>query len=262
MKERVELWIGESLGVADPERASRQEVKLVNKKAPQRGDPKALVRVNLVNNKVEVQVNAAGDRLHRRGWKVGASGTPIRETLAAGCLRAAAMEIAHSEGWLAGQEGIWSHKNVIKSMDVLLRRGLWDPFCGSGTFVLEAMDNVYRVVNHLPRHFAFEDWPTHDRNTYHEFLQSPVAGDSRLTLSKLHRNQAKFYGSDIRAVSIAASKRNATTMGSAAASHSEFLKGDFMEVVGQIPHGVCIMTNVPYGYKTNRGKKFSEIYRK
>lgn len=69
------------------------------------------VRVRLVGKKATVSVVAAKG-LHKRGWRQATAKAPIRENLASACLIAA--------GWQPGVP-------------------LYDPFCGSGTFAIEAL---------------------------------------------------------------------------------------------------------------------------
>lgn len=90
------------------------------------------VHLRIVDDRVHVSVDASGERLHKRGWRLATAKAPLRETLASAVLDAA--------GWAPGE-------------------ALVDPFCGSGTFVIEA---ARRAAGKGPRvgwHYAFQDWP-------------------------------------------------------------------------------------------------------
>jgi putative N6-adenine-specific DNA methylase len=63
------------------------------------------------NDVCTLSLDSSGERLNKRGWRIETGPAPLRETLAAGLLRLA--------GWVAGEP-------------------LYDPMCGSGTFVIEA----------------------------------------------------------------------------------------------------------------------------
>lgn len=148
------------------------------------------VFVHINQNQVQLAVNASGDLMHNRGYRVQPVGSPIRETLGAACLRMAAAAIASAERAAGeatdtgrgrrpggGARG-GSHHRKQQAEDVVRPASgaagaeaalsprfwpLWDPFCGGGTYVLEALDWHAALLGALPRRFAFEFWPTHDR---------------------------------------------------------------------------------------------------
>jgi len=96
------------------------------------GHPGQLVLVRIVDDEVEISVDSSGELLHRRGQRTAVAAAPLRETLAAGCLR------------LLGWDGT---------------RPLADPLCGTGTFLLEALLIADRRAPGLSRNFAFMAWP-------------------------------------------------------------------------------------------------------
>lgn len=76
--------------------------------------------------------DASGDILARRGWRLESAKAPLRETLAAGLIRASG----------------WDRTSP-----------LLDPFCGSGTIAIEAALMAAGRGPHVPsREFAFEKW--------------------------------------------------------------------------------------------------------
>jgi putative N6-adenine-specific DNA methylase len=94
-------------------------------------DPLRII-VRLHQDKATLRVDASGELLHKRGWRLDVGGAPLRENLAAALLRAA--------GWHPGMP-------------------LVDPMCGSGTLVIEA---ALWAAGRAPgghRNFAFEQWP-------------------------------------------------------------------------------------------------------
>lgn len=84
---------------------------------------------------VSLSVDAAGEPLHRRGWRARIGAAPLRETIAAALLRVA--------GWNGD-------------------RPFLDPMCGSGTLAIEAALIAARRAPGLDRTFAFERFPGHD----------------------------------------------------------------------------------------------------
>ena len=98
-------------------------------------EPEQRVFVRLDGDRATVQLDAGGEPLHRRGWRAEAGGAPLRENLAAAVLTAA--------GW-AGDEA------------------LLDPFCGSGTFSIEAALLALDRPPGAGRVYAAWSWPAVD----------------------------------------------------------------------------------------------------
>jgi len=96
----------------------------------------AELHVRREGGRATLSVEAAGEPLHKRGWRARVGAAPLRETLAAGLLLAC--------GW----EG---------------DRPFLDPMCGSGTIAIEAALLAGRRAPGLGRTFAFEAFPGHDR---------------------------------------------------------------------------------------------------
>lgn len=77
----------------------------------------------------------SGRSLHKRGWRPIQVKSPLNEATAAGLLRLS--------GWTPDQ-------------------ALVDPFCGSGTFLIEAAQRAIGRAPGLRRRFAFENWADTD----------------------------------------------------------------------------------------------------
>ncbi len=95
----------------------------------------AVLHVRRSSGRLSLSVDAAGEPLHRRGWRARIGAAPLRETLAAALLRVA--------GWNGD-------------------RPFLDPMCGSGTLAIEAALLAARRAPGLDRTFAFERFPGHD----------------------------------------------------------------------------------------------------
>mgnify|MGYP000761114733 CR=1 FL=1 len=84
------------------------------------------IRFALRKNVVEVMLDTSGDGLHKRGYRRNATGAPIKETLAA----------------------------AIADLGRVRRDTLvQDPFCGSGTMVIEAAQKAMNIAPGLRRRF-------------------------------------------------------------------------------------------------------------
>ncbi len=94
-----------------------------------RQNPDVRVFAYLDGRTVTLYVDLSGEPLFKRGWRADKGEAPLKENLAAGLLALS--------GW---------------TPDV----PLYDPFCGSGTIVIEAATIATRRAPGLARHFAFE----------------------------------------------------------------------------------------------------------
>jgi putative N6-adenine-specific DNA methylase len=178
------------------------------------------VYVRIVQDRVQPSVDASGERLHRRGYRTHVGEAPLRETLAA----ALAIELQS----LAGP-----HATAV-----------WDPFCGSGTLLIEWLRLRAGIVPGATRHFAFEQWPTHDRKAYVEWRAE------RRTAPVLEGLTAIGSDHDERVLEAAT--------GNAERAHvlpaCRFLGGDLREAARVVPPGTAVLTNPPYGVRLDPGK--------
>ena len=137
------------------------------------GDKAAEVRVYIEKDMVSLLVDLSGDPLFKRGYRSEGGTAPLRETTAASMLL------------LSG----WKRKFP-----------LYDPFCGSGTLLIEAAMYAWDMAPGLGRHFALENLLIADAK-----VEQAVRGEfrSKIDFSRLVR----IAGSDedTRSVSIAAS---------------------------------------------------------
>jgi putative N6-adenine-specific DNA methylase len=104
-----------------------------------RPPPPAPVHLRLEDDRALLSMDAAGTPLFQRGWRASGGGAPLRENLAAVMLAAA--------GWQPGEPVV-------------------DPFCGSGTLLIEAAQVVLGIPPGQGRTFAFESWPCHDARAW------------------------------------------------------------------------------------------------
>ncbi|MDA8411186.1 MAG: class I SAM-dependent RNA methyltransferase [Treponema sp.] len=98
---------------------------------PETGRTRSL-RVYLDHDECVLGLDLSGEALHKRGWRKAAGEAPLKETVAAGILLL----------------GGWGR-----------RLPLLDPFCGSGTFLVEAAHFALDRAPGLDRHFEIETMP-------------------------------------------------------------------------------------------------------
>ncbi|MBX2799831.1 MAG: RNA methyltransferase [Myxococcales bacterium] len=190
----------------------RHAVRDALRSAPARRSPPhaALVLVRVVNDRVEISVDASGDALYRRGWRTEVGDAPLRENLAAAVLR------------LVGWRG---HEPLV------------DPMCGSGTFCVEAATVCQARPPGIRRSFAFESWPEHDAAAF----SKAKAKARRLASSEL---DVDIVGADSAEDAIAAARANAGRAG--VARHVQFARTDVRDLVAPPTPGL-VVANPPWG---------------
>jgi len=202
----------------------------------QGGDAADRVHVRLERDQVQVSVDASGELLHRRGYRLHVGQAPLRETLAAACLRAAAY--THTSHLAHPSPPVGHQRSAPHSGEAPPLRALWDPFCGAGTLVLEALAMAAGIAPGAQRRFAFERWPTHDARAYADWLaESPVPDAVPPSL--------RLFASDRDPRELEAARANARA--AELETHLTLSEGDFQQVAPQIPAGTGIITNPPYG---------------
>ena len=168
--------------------------------------------VRVFRDEVTISADAAGALLHRRGWRQDVAKAPLRESLAAAMLLGV--------GW----DG---------------HAPLHDPFCGSGTIVIEAALLARRMAPGRSRRFAAECWPT--------IGEVPIAAARAAARAQELPNAAvSIRGSDRDQGAIAAARANAERAGVAA--DVEFGQATISELPSDQGSGLVI-TNPPYGVR-------------
>ena len=187
--------------------------------------PLVQVHIRVVNDIARVSLDAVGELLHRRGWRQHVGKAPLRETLAAALLR------------FADYDG---------------QKPLWDPFCGSGTIVIEAASIAQRLPTNPARRFAFERWPCHDAERYRAFVEAlPRPASAGL----------RARGSDIDPRETRAAKENARR--AQLEDSCGFDVGDFEAIAPTLPaEDTVIVTNLPYGHRTQGGDRLDDTARR
>src|SRR5258708_17198352 len=100
-------------------------------------DPDVRVFAFLTATDCTLYLDTSGDPLFKRGWRLSKGAAPLRENLAAGILRLS--------GWTPGAP-------------------LYDPMCGSGTFLAEAAQVALNIAPGPHRRFGSEQLKQHHAN--------------------------------------------------------------------------------------------------
>ncbi|MED5387653.1 MAG: bifunctional 23S rRNA (guanine(2069)-N(7))-methyltransferase RlmK/23S rRNA (guanine(2445)-N(2))-methyltransferase RlmL [Pseudomonadota bacterium] len=150
------------------------------------------LRARLDLNEAHLWLDLAGDPLHRRGYRLAGGRAPLRETLAAAML------------WAAG----WRQSQTLPA--------LLDPFCGSGTLLIEA---AQIAAGHAPggqrRHFGFQQW----RGCRRQLWEAAMAEAAESLRRPVPTLSLKGFDADGRAIQLA--QQNAERAGVRQAMHFE-----------------------------------------
>lgn len=157
-----------------------------------------------------LSINTSGMPLFQRGYRQSTGDAPLNEVVAAGLIR------------MSG----WDRKST-----------LIDPFCGSGTILIEAALLASGIPSNIERtHYAFKHLKNFDATLWDEIYDQATKSVKELP--------CELYGSDIDAGALMKAKRNAR--GFSFGRHIHFQVEDFVDL--PIPEGSGMMiTNPPYG---------------
>jgi len=192
-----------------------------------------------------ISADGSGDHLHRRGYRQEISKAPLRETIAASLLCAS--------GWIPSmEEGTGRGAAVRYKVPTL---PLTDPFCGSGTIVIEAALAARKIPPAManpklnPRDFAFMRWRSFDPDEFTKTVDS-------LRDKVLDKAPMELRGSDRDDGAIRAAQGNAARAG--VTSDLSFERRSLSDAV--LPKEGYLVTNPPFGVRVSEGKDLRDLY--
>ncbi len=189
--------------------------------APVAEDAPLTVRVRIDNNVCTISLDTSGELLHRRGFKAEVSKAPMRETLAALFLRS------------CGFDG---------------REAVFDPMCGSGSFVIEAAEMAAGLMPGRSRAFAFEHVRGFDAAAWAEMKAAcPVTPP-----------QTVFLGQDRDEGAIRMSRANAERAG--VSDWTRFETGDARALKRPDTEPGLVIVNPPDGARIGNRKALMGLY--
>ncbi len=210
---------------------------------------KVLVRV--IENKVEISVDTSSTPLHRRGYRLASGKAPLREDIAYGLL--------YSLGWGLNNGGDLSLGTTATH--------LVDPFCGSGTILIEGASMRLGLPPGRLRNAPFENSRLYNRRRWHRMIKSSLA-DSEKTLESIldheHADGRRIFilGSDRDAGVIQSARENIERAGV-----SDMIDLDCYAISAnrwfEDPSSlsnVLIATNPPYGRRLSRSREGKRIH--
>lgn len=188
------------------------------------GGPTYPIHVNLLDNNVSVLMDTSGTGMHKRGYRENANDAPLKETLAAG--------LVLLSNWHS-------------------KRPLYDPFCGTGTILIEAAMIMRNIPPGLGRKSIYEQWSFLDPQLVKSVRKRGYEGIE-------YDRDVPIIGSDVDARTIKIAKQNAILAG--VDDCIEFVVSDVRNWHPEEARGFVI-TNPPYGERLEDAKVASELHR-
>ncbi len=201
---------------------------------PKKGTVK--IQFAMVCDQCRMLIDTTGAGLHKRGYRPLTHEAPIRESLALAMVRLAGFRPFSEEA-------------------------LYDPFCGSGTIVIEAARYALGIAPGRDRLFGFTDLPYIGRKA---LVRAREEARDKEDLSPL--DDIFFSGSDIDRKAISSARANAESAGI-----SDFVRFSVKDALRLDPKRLSedtgfgrniIITNPPYGGRLMTPEEAFEIYKK
>ena len=183
------------------------------------------LRVFLMKDTVTVGIDTTGVSLHKRGYRPSAGKAPIAENLAAALIMLTP----------------WKKDRILV-----------DPFCGSGTFPIEAAMMAANIAPGMNRSFTAENWTNliNRKLWYNSVDEAQSQIDDRI--------DTDIQGYDIDADVLRAARKNAQAAGVDHLIH--FQQRAVKDLSHPKKYGF-IITNPPYGERLEEKEALPQLYR-
>ncbi len=181
------------------------------------------IQFSIIKDEVTIMLDTSGAGLHKRGYRPVANDAPIRETLAAAMCSLSKLRHFHT---------------------------MYDPFCGSGTLLIEGAMLANNIAPGLNRRFSADRWG---------LFPEEVWKRERLRCDDFVKKDTDFaaFGSDIDRHSLDLALANAKRAGV-----DKFLKLSTADIKDFRPTGEkgTLVTNPPYGERMLDVREAERLY--
>lgn len=185
--------------------------------------PEYKIRFSIHKNSVTMMIDTSGEGLHKRGYRRNSNAAPLKETLAA---------------------------SMCDLARIYPDTQLFDPFCGSGTLLIESALMATKTAPGLRRFFAAERFG---------FIPESVWREERTRAQDLilHNVDFRAQGFDIDKNAVELTLENAKKAGV-----SKYVKAAVADIRDFTPpeERCLIITNPPYGERLLDVKAAEELY--
>lgn len=185
--------------------------------------PDVRIQGFLTAEECTLYLDTSGAPLYQRGLRQKTVEAPLKENLAAGILRLS--------GWQPGTP-------------------LFDPMCGSGTFLVEAAQMALCIAPGAGRDFGFQRLRNFDLALWKDLLDEAMDAEKPAAFAQIH-------GSDKSPVAVRAALANLDRAGLLPAVRLS--SGDILEVEAPAEHGVMV-ANPPYGERLSELDELAAFY--
>ena len=180
------------------------------------------VRFSIIKDVCTVMIDTSGDGLHKRGYRPLLNEAPIKETIAAG---------------------------ICDLARVFPESRVCDPFCGSGTLVIEAAMRAKNIAPGLNRRFAAEQYG---------FIGERIFAEAKEAARAAIRTDAEFFGRgmDIDPAAAELAAQNAKRAG--VGDITRFSTADACKL--RPAENEIILANPPYGERLSNDADVQALY--
>lgn len=185
-------------------------------------EPDMRIHAFLTDRMATIYLDTSGEALFKRGYRQDAGEAPLRENLAAGILALT--------GWQVGQ-------------------ALYDPMCGSGTFLIEAALKARKIAPGQRRSFAFQQFKLHNATEWDK-LRAEARAQENTDIYAIH-------GSDVSSTALLHAQTNLETAGVADTVTLKQL--NVLDAKPLAESGIWLC-NPPYGVRLDEKEKLAECY--
>ena len=176
-------------------------------------NPDFIIHLHLNNNRAIISLQSSVESLHKRGYRPAVGNAPLKENLASGLINITQ----------------WNGKVP-----------LIDFMCGSGTFLIEAVNKFLEVPINTDQVYLFENWLDFSKDIY--LNEKNKAKNKIINYAKL----PKIIGCEINKKVFEQANTNLSLAG--LENYIELINSDFLELQFKCIPGIVIC-NPPYGKK-------------
>ena len=187
-------------------------------------NPDLIIHLHLNNDRGVLSLQSTFESLHKRGYRPAIGNAPLKENLASGLLK-------------------MTEWNGTKP--------LVDLMCGSGTFLIEAINQILKVPLKFQQFYLFENWLDFNKNIYLE--EKNKARKKVITFEKL----SKIIGCEINKDVFDQAKVNIKLAG--LENYIELQNDDFKNIQFKSSEGL-VLCNPPYGKKLGDENELITLY--
>jgi len=189
-------------------------------------DPDFIIHLHLNNNRAIISLQSSVESLHKRGYRPAVGNAPLKENLASGLINMTK----------------WNGKVP-----------LIDFMCGSGTFLIEAVNQFLEVPINIDQEYLFENWLDFSKDIY--LNEKNKAKNKIINYKKL----PKIIGCEINRKVFEQANTNISLAG--LKNYIELINNDFLELQLKCMPGI-IICNPPYGKKLGDENELICLYEK